>query len=424
MNSLRARPTGVECLCAALLLSALAWGGNPAASPVVVQAVGAAALAWGLTRPRSVAPGRGERGLKAILVAAAVVATLQLVPLPPGLWRSLPQRASVWSDLHAAGGLSGWRPMTLDVTGTVRALLALEVFAGMWLLALRLDPPARERLLKLALLAALVLALAGLVQVRDKVDTTGATGTFANRNHFASLMAILVPFAVASAYTARDTVRKAAAWAVTLALLLAAALSFSRAGSVLALAAAVVSALALRSPGRRPRQLLAALLGGTAALTAAGYVAWGRLGERFTSDVFADARWLFATNGLRALQAYFPWGSGLGSFRWVYQGFENPVGLGQYTFATHAHDELLELAIEAGIPGMLVAAAFIAWAISAVAATRSADAGPWRRAAAIASCVVLLHSLVDFPLRTDACSVVLALSFAVLCSPSPARPRR
>jgi len=126
------------------------------------------------------------------------------------------------------------------------------------------------------------------------------------------------------------------------------------------------------------------------------------------------------------LIAYLPWGSGLGSFRPVYAQFEPLQSLGEYTYANHAHNELLQNTIEGGLPALALMGAFLG--VIAVAAGRMFSRGLvvdyWRRAALISVSVPLLHSLVDYPLRTLACSVVMALALAVLLSGGATRSHR
>jgi hypothetical protein len=54
------------------------------------------------------------------------------------------------------------------------------------------------------------------------------------------------------------------------------------------------------------------------------------------------------------------------------------------------------------------------WILSALSAWRSADAGPFARAASIASAAILVHSVVDFPLRTAAISTAFAMCLALM----------
>ena len=74
-------------------------------------------------------------------------------------------------------------------------------------------------------------------------------------------------------------------------------------------------------------------------------------------------------------------------------------------YVVHAHNDYAELALELGFAGVVLMLLFLAWWGAAVwRAWRTAEAGPFARAAAIASAAVLVHSLVDFPLRTAAIS--------------------
>jgi O-antigen ligase len=405
-------------LAAGLLLCALVLGGGPGPGNIVVQALAGAALAHGALRWRKSPPDQFARGMNWLLLASTSLVLIQLLPLPVDVYMRLPQRAGVVADIRAAGLAPGWMPLTLDRPGTLRALLALEAFAGMWLLAGTLSMDARVRLLKLALAAGILLAVIGFAQASAKLDTTGANATFANRNHFASLMAMLVPVGFAVSRHQRESAAGTLlGYSAVVVLLLAAALSYSRAGSLLALYAAIASVAAMGGRNQHPhshRATLAALASLSVAGAVVAFYAWDRLGARFGSNVASDLRWDYWENGIHALRAYMPWGSGLGSFRWVYQGFEPTAGLGEFTYAVHAHNELLELGIEAGVAGLLLAIAFLALLAKTVAGIRASPERPWPTAAAIACSVPLLHSLVDFPLRTQACGITLALLLSVM----------
>ena len=68
-----------------------------------------------------------------------------------------------------------------------------------------------------------------------------------------------------------------------------------------------------------------------------------------------------------------------------------------------------------GWPGMLVVALFLTWWVTAVLIMlRSPASDQFAVAGAIASAAILLHSLVDYPLRTAAISAVFAMSLALI----------
>jgi O-antigen ligase len=389
----------------------------------LVHLVALPALAIAVLRWRPPAWDSVPFAIFAMMTAALLLAFLQVVPLPEHLFACMPQRAQVVAEWHAAGLPATWRPMSLAPVGTLRAALAMACAMAMWMTCMQLPVASRIALLKLGVLVALPMALLGYAQAGAKADTTGANGLFENRNHFATLMAMLVPFALAAAHDARVRSQRplALAWlAAMVALLLGAALSYSRAGTVLAFAAAVASLAVVAGPRQSALGLrangLAIAAAVAVAVTAVAYFAWDKLAQRFASHLGDDLRWHYVATSWPVLKAYLPWGSGFGSFSAVYVEAEPLATLGEFTFAHHAHNELIELAIEGGLPALLLVAAFLC--ILAVGARQvfraAAEDGHWRRAALVAIAVALLHSLVDYPLRTFACSIPLALALAVL----------
>lgn len=410
-------------LLVAMMLGGYAQGkGDALVHAVAVLALGLSLLIW-----RPAALNCVQKATFWILIAAVAVAALQLTPLPHGVFAQLPQRAQVLVELRSAGLDPRWLPMTLDRWGTIRAMLALLSFLAMWMLCTILPPGARIKLLKLAVAIAVPMALFGFAQASFKLDTTGAKGLFENRNHYATLLAMLLPFALAAARQARERneIAFGMAWhAAVVAMLLAAALSFSRVGSVLAILSAIAALAVLsgdKAGGSASRRN--ALISVAAAAAAIVYFASDRLVQRFNSDMLGDLRWQYFENSWVALYAYLPWGSGLGSFRAVYAQFEPLQSLGEFTYANYAHNELLHNTIEGGLPALALMGAFVGIVAAAAARMvhRWAVADYWRRAALISVAVPLLHSLVDYPLRTFACSIVMALALAVLLADGAAR---
>ena len=95
------------------------------------------------------------------------------------------------------------------------------------------------------------------------------------------------------------------------------------------------------------------------------------------------------------------------------------------TFANHAHNDLLELWLEAGVPGAVVAALCAIWILrrtfhvwrAASWGTRNADL-LLARAASIGIGLVVAHSLFDYPLRTGAMMSLVAFCIALLTPPA------
>jgi len=424
-----------EVAAGALLAAALVFGGGSrGAGDLVVHLVALVALTLGVMRWQTVRATRSQRLFLWWLLATVAVLVLQLVPLPVSWFAALPQRAEVLADLRQAGVSPAWLPITLDVWGTVRALLAIMTLAAVWLLTSTLDAGARARLLRLTLILGVAMALLGFAQAAAGEHsplrpygyhhTVGAIGSFANRNHFADLMAMLVPLALAFAFAEQALRRqaRAAVWyALAMLLFLASALSYSRAGMVLTAAATVVASVFLAwaklGAGRPSRYLLPAL---AIVLGASGVVvyAWGGIAQRLALDPLNDLRWQYLKYGTEAARAYFPWGSGAGSFRDVYAPFE-PVTSMQPVHALHAHNDLLEVALEAGAPGLLLVLFLLVLLFPLVwmGLRKNGDGGRPSTiipAAAVAVFVPLAHSFVDYPLRTLSVATVFAILLAVL----------
>jgi O-antigen ligase len=102
-----------------------------------------------------------------------------------------------------------------------------------------------------------------------------------------------------------------------------------------------------------------------------------------------------------------------------------------YVYALHAHDDLLELLIEGGVAaGALLLCLGALLVAGGARLRRHADAGRGAPsdilpvAATIACFVPLLHSLVDYPLRTYAVAVPFGLALATVLSSARAQPVR
>jgi O-antigen ligase len=202
------------------------------------------------------------------------------------------------------------------------------------------------------------------------------------------------------------------------------ALNGSIAGYGLTPAMIALSILIFVPPASRLRYWIL----GLAALLAIGFVvalestAIGEteIGQHATNAVQSRVEILSTTS--HAVRDFMPFGSGLGSFRQVYPLYESWTDIPS-TIVIHVHNDYAEVALELGIAGVVLMLAFLAWWALAVARIwRTAEAGPFARAAAIASAAVLIHSLVDFPLRTAAIAACFGMCVALLADGRAAPP--
>lgn len=345
------------------------------------------------------------------------LAWLQLVPLPPSVWTALPGRALAADVLLAAGMQPGWRPLALDPGAAAAALASLAAPLVLLVAAARLDADERRILLQGIVGTALVMAMLGVVQritgtlAPYDIDHAGyATGLFANRNHLAAFLAsalLLLP-----ALRKNDRDRRASPVLAAASLLLFAGIlaTTSRAGIALGLVALLVSQFLWWRPSGR-----AALAGGVVLALAAALLlqvpALAPVFDRFAA-LAQDDRFVMAETTLAAARAYFPWGSGWGSFVPVYMTFEDLDTLGG-NFVVAAHNDYLQLVMEGGWLGLAVAMAGPLALVALAAGKLQTRSGTASWSLWWICAVLLAHSAVDYPLRTDALSAFLALAFAM-----------
>ncbi|QDH72464.1 O-antigen ligase [Brevundimonas sp. M20] len=376
---------------------------------------------------------KSHRFALGLLGAFIAIPLIQLIPLPPAIWTSLPGRSEMVLALELAGIQPAWAPLTVTPDLTWQSVLAILPPAAMFLAVLGSSQAQTARMLAFYLVAAVVSVLLGAVQLASGDTrfylwaTTAAgsvTGFFANRNHLATLLLACLPFAAVfgAAVLRRRSEQRLPLWfgALFMGLVVVGLAAIrSRAGVILFGPIAVASLLAAWiAAGRgRPGPGLIALTGGVAAaIGAVAILALPPILARFDVQSAPEGRFEGWPIVASAADSWLPVGSGIGSFDAVYRSVE-PLDQLDPTFFNHAHNEYLETWLEAGWFGAALIIAFLIWYGRRLwAAWR---AGPSRerdlqRAASIALLTMLVHSGVDYPLRTAALAVLFALCAAIL----------
>jgi O-antigen ligase len=399
-----------------------------------LQLAGLALIAWAAMERPAAAPPRPAKQLIMLTAVAIIWCLVQLVPLPASIWSELGPRAGLAEGFRLMGQALPALPLSVAPYDTFATLLTLIPPIALYVAIERLR--AYRAAYLVAALAAGTLSgiVLGILQVSSADPSTSpfylyrsvnfgqATGFFANSNHMASLLVATVPFLVALAAGARQSSEQkgaavaAGAVALVLLVIVGIVLNGSLAAFLLLPPVLVASALIFWPIGPKIRRLAIAASGLTL-LAAIGALSFSGVGS---SAIGEDQRqgvnsrvYLNQTTAKVAMD-YMPFGSGLGSYRVVFDAAEDP-NLVTSTRSTHAHNDYLEIALELGLPGVLFLLLFLAWwGRAALETWRSPEAQPYVRAAVIASAAFLAHSLVDFPLRTAALSSVLAMCLAFL----------
>src|SRR5262249_7641670 len=221
--------------------------------------------------------------------------------------------------------------------------------------------------------------------------------------------------------------RLALAWLVLLMLMIiiGVALTTSRAGMALLFLAGLFSLLLVwrHDRGSSGRRLLQIAIGANViALLVAFQFGFAGLMGRLEGGVAGDLRWPIAQVSSQAAIANLPLGSGFGTFVPVFDKFAPSTLLGG-EYVNHAHDDWLELWLTGGVPAIVLAIGFLAWfASSTFRLWNNSSDQPQApgldlvlaRAAPMVIALLLLHSTVEYPLRSEALMVVFAIACAYL----------
>jgi O-antigen ligase len=289
----------------------------------------------------------------------------------------------------------------------------------------------------------------GLAQLADGPDSSlrfyqvtnpsDIVGFFANRNHFAALLYCGLPLVAALAVGVVEDSRREAIIGVAMcilafaSLLLGLGMARSRAGLVLAMISGVIAfglALQGRSSSRKiPAHRILYVSGTVGAVLILQFAAAGIL-QRFQADTAEDLRWELSRTTIKAATHFLPLGTGFGTFEDVYRIFETSAQL-RPTYVNHAHNDYVEILLEGGVPAAIILLAFFVWFCRQALTcwkqrglnhSRPIDLALPKAGSGIAL-LLLLHSAVDYPLRTTAMSCVFAMACAFMCDPVRAQNR-
>jgi O-antigen ligase len=427
-------------LAVALTSAVLAFGGTAPpfflASQLIVLTLGVVLLA---IRP-ALLHGPVHLPVMTPLVLVALV-LLQLLPFPAA--STLPSTAQ--------SAVRGSTTFTLSIAPykTTSHLLLLVTYLVAFYIVILIcqDQQAKKRLVYVLLAVGTFEAFYGLLEYITgwqqifayvkQYYVADATGTYINRNHFAGLLEMVLPFAVGLALGQAGVLRGASRsselrarellsasqlpklilWCFVAAIILA-ALIFSR--SRMGIMAALISLLALlilargSSLSRRPRSAVAAVF----LLGAIGLVIWigsDAVVARFETlgqeaSPVGENRLSIWRDTLKLIHQHPVIGTGLGTFSVAYPSVQTVF----LSFVVeHAHCDYLEVVSELGLPGGILLFASILWIVVRAAQRYSKIRGSFDLSVCL-GCVgsitaILVHSLTDFNLYIPANALVFVV---------------
>lgn len=428
-----------QAIAPAYLFACIVMGGSAQGmfTNLALQLIAIAILVWAFLTRTPLKGSKPARMLGWLAAAAVAIVLLQLIPLPPAIWTKLPGRQMVVDGFALLGQRLPWMPLSLAPADTIATAMAMLPPLAMLALILRLGAY-RDSWLLIALLIATFISVAlGVMQIQTgngpylypQANLHTASGLFANANHMATLLLVSIPFLVALGVRrwrkmpgSNDRFLTATlAGGAAVVVLLGVVLNQSLA--LLVIGAPVIGAAALQliPPGRVRFGRLAAMMGLlflAGAAVVAVLVSSGLGQSNRTSVTMRGEIWNRTGDAIREFDIA---GSGVGTFTAIYPLYEDSATI-ERTYINHAHNDYLELALEGGAPAILLMIAFLAWwSVRMFVIWRSPNAAELARAACIASAAILLHSLVDYPLRTAAIATIFAMALALMADPARKR---
>jgi O-antigen ligase len=446
-----------------LVFAPLVRGANRPLALLALEGLALGLLAAAVARPVFV-----QRLSRPLLLALALVMALpllQLVPLPFGLGAGLPGRGAYAAAQLSADAAPAWLALSAVPYLTEQALWALLPPLAVFLGVVGLDAAQVRRLVTVWVAVAVFEAVMGLMQygagpqsaLRFGYQSSGdsAIGTYANRGHLAGLLVMALPIGLALLASSifsldrsaprhdgagalrrlkalvgaeGDTNRTALYAAVCIALLLGIVFARSRTGIAVGMTGVVLTALVLmRNFGG---SFATRIVGAVSALGVALAVAVGLapVFARFGVDATQDARWPILRATLEAAWAFFPFGSGAGTYPAVIGAF-HPAEIGGEAYLNHAHNDFAEWGMEGGVLALALMGTLAVlylrrwrtvWAVRTWRPLHMMQVG-----AGLGILLILLFGLTDYNLRIPANAMYFAFLAAVFFHPGePERARR
>tara|TARA_R110002124_G_scaffold281837_1_gene456543 strand:+ start:24647 stop:26182 length:1536 start_codon:yes stop_codon:yes gene_type:complete len=389
-----------------------------------------------------------------IALALAVLMVLQLIPLPPKVWPTLPGR-QIFADIADLAGIAQpWRPLTLSPSRTLNSLFSLAIPISAMMLYLNLDTRHRKQSIAVIITLAGISALWAAIQLvgpdrgpfylYNITNDGAAVGLFANRNHQSVLLAATIVMLgwYGASQTAPAKLAGLKLYISVAAIYVIIPLIFitgSRAGLIL-MVPALVTAMSLIYFGRSTPQIQPptnvfsinkkwyASRNTILFICAALVIVMGTLSIYFSRSLAFDR--LFERSNVEGLRGqllpiltqmagdYFPWGSGFGSFEHIYRIYE-PQELLNPTYLNHAHNDWLQFPIEGGLPAIMILVVTAIWGIMQfITLARNWRYSDYTNFTAIMAAVVMLLFLAasfgDYPLRVPSLIAVFAVMACIL----------
>jgi O-antigen ligase len=386
-------------------------------------------------------------------VLFALLCALQLIPLPSRFIVALsPARQLAPNLAGLSDGKWIWTTLSISPHDTVLALVKCLAYISAFLLAAHLfdSRKGKSTLVQGLIFVGCFEAAYGIVQYltgwqkiftyTKQFDLEDATGTYVNRDHFAGLLELTLPFLLASGFYSyqvwserrqagldwRASAKRSSAgprsiFYLFLTAMLGVAVIFSRSrGGILATAFSVVFIVLLaQAKAKRKVWLLGSFL---FLVCVVGYGLWiglnpvlARFEEmREPGYLQLEGRMAFWRDALPLVRDYSLVGTGLGTFGTAFRRYQTHF---VDNYVDHAHNDYLEFASDTGLLGAALLFLPILCLFYKMILNFLDDTRRFRRSVTLgcigSTLALLIHSVTDFNLQTPANALIFAVVLGI-----------
>jgi putative inorganic carbon (hco3(-)) transporter len=411
---------------------------------------GAWTLLWALGRAKVAQPLRRAWPVFVLLGLVIGVHVLQIVPMPPGWVEAISPEAA---RMHAAAGDAApkgrWLTLSVDPYASRAALLKTIAYSSVFFLVIALVNR-RHRVLLLARVLVYAAVIHAIYAVLLHLSDVGgehfgtvlshgdsASGTYANRNHFAGFLEMTLAIGIGlliaglsdrRAASWKEFVSDTIAWILSPKMLLRLSLcilvialttTHSRMGNTGFFASLLIAGVVGIVLSRRATRNTVILLASLVIIDLAIVGSWfgvDKLAQRLEQTTIQDVqeREDPAAYTLPLIRDYPLVGSGAGSFYISFPRYrqENIVFFFQY-----AHNDYAQITAETGLVGIGLLGLVVVFSLAAALRAQWQRHDPLMRGMSFACIMgvtaILIHSWVDFNLQIPANAVLFMVLLAL-----------
>ncbi|HHL19224.1 MAG TPA: O-antigen ligase domain-containing protein [Thiothrix sp.] len=361
------------------------------------------------------------------ILLITITPLIYLIPLPTALWELIPGREPYIQIAHwlTNGSLDDInKRLSVIPYETEHAFFALFPPLAIFLVVVSSSEKTIKLILSAALLIAIGEAMLAIIQYGKEDDyfyfgiprlrENTSHGTYPNPDHLSTLMFVILPFSIAlfiynlRAMKHTDDEKKKSkkilliiCYSFASIFLFAASLSTSsRAGIALTFLALALTYSTFTRYTHTKTKLIIISTASIFAIVILLLTGTSSLISRFIAEnPFIDGRWQIFSNTYTGISAFFPFGSGPGTFPDVYRLFQP---MEQRGFINHTHNDYLELIFDTGLLGIAIITSFFFLFIKQWQKIPPARRRSFRyiqTASRISLVLFLLHAIVEFNLH-------------------------